>query len=98
MAHAGARLARPAARAASLLLEEREVGKRLRAAGRRPAGILGAERLSHARRSVDRRTVRRPRTDPTRDQQVPQREQKNRSLARRSQQLVKPPEYLDPIP
>ena len=43
-----------AARAAPLLLEEREVGARARHDGRRRARILGAERLPHLRRPVAR--------------------------------------------
>src|SRR5256886_16527855 len=61
MADAGARLARAAPRAASLFLEEREVGAGVRATRGRPAGILGAERLSHAGRPVDGGAVRRTR-------------------------------------
>src|SRR5437879_12885763 len=68
VADAGARLARAAPRATPLFLEEREVGARVRATGGRPAGILGAERLSHAGRSVDGGALRRSRPDTTRDQ------------------------------
>src|SRR5438874_451298 len=51
-ARAGARRAGEAAGAAPLLLEEREVGARLPAAGRGRAGFLGVQRLSHSRRPV----------------------------------------------
>ena len=37
-----------------LLLEERQVGARARARGRRPSRVLGTERLPHVRRSVPR--------------------------------------------
>src|SRR6266576_6238737 len=70
-----ARLAGAPAGATPLLLEEREVGAGLRAARRRPTGVLGAERLSHARRSMAGRAVRRARPHATRDQQVSEREQ-----------------------
>src|SRR5439155_1125826 len=72
MADAGARLARAAPRAASLFLEEREVGAGVRATRGRPAGILGAERLSHAGRPVDGGAVRRSRADAARDQYIPE--------------------------
>ena len=51
-ARARARRPRAAARAAPLLLEERQVGARPRPARRGRAGLLGAERLPPARRSV----------------------------------------------
>ena len=50
-ADAGARRTGPAAGAAPLLLEERQVGDRVRVAGGGLARILGGERLPHARRS-----------------------------------------------
>src|SRR5947207_2695510 len=53
---ARARLAGAPARAASLLMEERQVGAGARAAGGRHAGVLGAERVSHAGGSVAGRT------------------------------------------
>ena len=46
-----------AARAAPVLLEERQVGARPHADGRRRARVLGAERLQHARRPLDRRAL-----------------------------------------
>src|SRR2546429_7196671 len=51
---------RPPGAAQAVLLEVRQVAARLRVPRREPAGILGAERLSHARRSVERRAVFRP--------------------------------------
>ncbi len=56
-AGARARRTRATARAAPVLLEEREVGARTHADERGRARILGAERLQHARRSVDRGAV-----------------------------------------
>src|SRR5207302_1094213 len=56
-ADAGARGAVPPGGAEALLLEEREVGAGPRGAARRPAGILGAERVPHARRSLEGRAV-----------------------------------------
>src|SRR5947207_5234856 len=47
-------------RAAALLLEEREVAPGVRVPGRQPAGLLGAERIPHARRSLDGGAVLRP--------------------------------------
>ena len=59
---------RRGSRAAPVLLEERQVGERPHAHGRRRARILGAERLQHARRPLAesgtgdrRRLARRPR-------------------------------------
>src|SRR5437588_464820 len=43
--------------AEALFLEEREVGPGPRGAARRPAGILGAERVPHARRSLEGRAL-----------------------------------------
>src|SRR5205823_1614695 len=53
-ARAGARRTRAPARPASLLLEERQVGARPRAAGGGRAGLLGELRLQQLRRSVAR--------------------------------------------
>src|SRR2546430_5767020 len=43
--------------AASVRVEEREMGTRIHIAGPRPAGVLGAEWLSRVRRSVERAAV-----------------------------------------
>src|ERR1041384_600850 len=77
MADPGARLARPAARAASLSMEEREVGARPDAARRGCPRLLGAERLPHARRPVDRRKIRGAGTDAARYQQIEKCQQKD---------------------
>src|SRR5262249_11750167 len=53
-ARAAARRARASARAAPLLLEEREVHRRVAGPRPRRAGVLGAERLSRPRRSLAR--------------------------------------------
>src|SRR5258706_6667713 len=58
-ARPGARRAGAAARPPPLLLEEREVGARHRAAGGRHARILGGLRLPQLRRPVERTAVRR---------------------------------------
>src|SRR5439155_621690 len=50
----------PAGRAKALLLEERQVGARLRVPGRQSAWLLGAERIPHARRPLERRAILRP--------------------------------------
>src|SRR5207245_2317113 len=50
----------PAGRAKALLLEERQVGARLRVPGRQSAWLLGAERIPHARRPLERGAVLRP--------------------------------------
>src|SRR5262245_46411881 len=57
----GARRARAVARSAPLLLEERQVGARARAAQRRRARLLGDLRLPHVRRPVERAAVQRRR-------------------------------------
>src|SRR2546421_335379 len=56
-ADAGARGAVPPGGAEALLLEEREMGPGPRGAARGPAGILGAERVPHARRSLEGRAL-----------------------------------------
>src|SRR6202451_1063679 len=53
-----ARRSRAAARAAPVLLEEREVGARAAAAGCRRAGLLGDVRLPHGRRPMAGTAVR----------------------------------------
>src|SRR5439155_9603005 len=55
---AGTRLAAPRARPATVPVEERQVAARDRTPRDRRAGVLGAERLPHARRPVAGRTVR----------------------------------------
>src|SRR5581483_10262069 len=58
-ARSRARRPRPPARPPSLLLEEREMGARDRAAQRRRARLLGGLRLPQLRRPVERAAVRR---------------------------------------
>src|SRR5205823_9348313 len=57
---AGPRRADAPRAASALFLEIVEVAARLRVPGRESAGLLGAERLPHARRPVDRRALLRP--------------------------------------
>ena len=56
-AHEGPRLAAPPRRAAPLLLEERQVGRRHPVPRPRPPGLLGDLRLPHLRRSLARRAL-----------------------------------------
>src|SRR6266853_3843441 len=53
----GARRAVAADRAASLCVEEREVGAGVHVAGSGPAGILGAQWVSRVRRSMERAEI-----------------------------------------
>src|SRR5689334_8442892 len=78
MAHARARRARPAAGAALVFLEEREVGTGLHAGRSRRARLLGAERLPHAGRPVAGRAVWGTGTDPARYQSAAESQQKTR--------------------
>src|SRR2546425_965600 len=73
--YTGARLAGAAARAAPLLMEEREVGARVRAARAGHSRFLGAERLPHAGRPLEGGAVRGPRADAARDQPVAESQQ-----------------------
>src|SRR5438094_726286 len=57
---AGPRRADAPRAASALFLEIVQVAARLRVPGRESAGLLGAERLPHARRPVDRRALLRP--------------------------------------
>src|SRR5439155_1507869 len=83
VARAGARLARPLARAAPLLLEERQVGARPRAPGTRHARFLGAERVPYAGRSVAGREIRWAGPNAARDKSVEKHEQERRLAERR---------------
>src|SRR5262249_46591733 len=56
-ARARARWPTPPRRPEALLLEERQVAARLRVPRRESSGVLGAERLPHARRPLQGRTL-----------------------------------------
>src|SRR5207249_7303563 len=75
VAHAGARRACPAAGAAPVLLEEREVGAGVHSGRSGRSRVLGAERLPHAGRSVDGRALWRAGAHATRYQSATESQQ-----------------------
>src|SRR5947207_3739283 len=76
--HTRAWLDGTAAGSAPHLLGESEVSARIHTARRGRAGLLGAERLSHARGPVERRTLWRAGDHATRDQSAAQLKQERR--------------------